>query len=211
MTQNLRDSLLVEALSEIPFTGISDATLRGAAERTGVPEAEARALFPNGPADLVKEFSHWADRQMQERLALDMPEKIRERITKAVRTRIEVLAPHREAARQAASFLASPMHAPLAAQLVLDTVDAMWRAAGDQSSDFNYYTKRALLAGVYGSTLIYWFTDSSEGHEGTWAFLDSRIKDVMRIQKMRGSAEKAIANLPDPFGVLASMRMDRAR
>jgi ubiquinone biosynthesis protein COQ9 len=209
VTQDLRDSLLVEALSEIPFTGISDATLRAAAQRTGVSDTELAVLFPNGPADLVRAFSHWADAQMQERMALDAPEKIRERITKAVRARIEVLAPHKEAARQAAGFLALPTHAPLAAQLVLDTVDAMWRAAGDQSSDFNYYTKRALLTGVYGSTLIYWFSDSSEGHEATWKFLDSRIGDVMQIQKMRGSVEKAIAKLPDPFGVLASMRMSR--
>ena len=211
MTQELRDTILVEALNEIPFTGISEATLGAAAERTGVSETELAALFPRGPADLVKAFSHWADAQMQQRMALDAPEKIRARITKAVRTRIEALAPHKEAARQAASFLAVPTHAPMAAQLVLDTVDAMWRATGDQSSDFNYYTKRALLAGVYGSTLIYWFSDSSEGHEATWSFLDSRIEDVMRIQKMRSSVENAAAKLPDPFGVLASMRMARPR
>jgi ubiquinone biosynthesis protein COQ9 len=207
--EDLRELLLREALNEVPFSGFSDAALRAAAERTGATEAQLAAIFPKGPDSLVEAFSHWADAQMQERMALDAPERIRDRITKAVRARIEVIAPQKEAARRAAAFLALPNHAPLAAQLLLDSVDAMWRAAGDRSSDFSYYTKRALLAGVYGSTLVYWFSDSSEGSADTWTFLDARIDDVMKVQKLRGDLERAAAKLPDPFGILAAMRMAR--
>ncbi len=81
---------------------------------------------------------------------------LRDRVASAVRARIEVLNPHKEAARRAAAFLALPQNAPLAAKLTMRSVDAMWRAAGDRSSDFSYYTKRATLAGVYGATLAYW-------------------------------------------------------
>ena len=100
-------------------------------------------------------------------------QRLRDRVASAVRTRIEVVAPHKEAARRAAGFLASPQNAPLAARLMDDavSVDAMWRASGDTSSDFSYYTKRAMLAGVYGATLAYWFSDGSEGHSATWTFL----------------------------------------
>ena len=104
-------------------------------------------------------------------------------------------------ARRAAAFLALPQNAPLAASLGLRTVDLMWRAAGDRSSDFSYYTKRALLGGVYGATLIHFLSDSSEGHADTWAFLESRIDDVMQIEKFRGQAREWMAKLPDPLGI----------
>jgi ubiquinone biosynthesis protein COQ9 len=207
VTEDRKQTLLLEALKEIPFSGISDASLAAAAERAGATSAELAACFPEGPASLVESFSHWADAQMAERMRLEAPERIRERIAKAVRSRIEAIAPHKEAARRTAAFLALPQNAPLAARLLFDSVDAMWRAAGDRSSDFSYYTKRALLAGVYGSTLVYWFSDSSEGHTESWAFLDARIDDVMKIQKVRADVEEMVAKLPDPFGVLAAMRM----
>ena len=83
---------------------------------------------------------------------------LKDRIAAAVRARIEILNLHKEAARRAASFLALPHNAPLGAKLMMRTVDAMWRAAGDRSSDFSWYTKRAILAGVYGATFAYWLT-----------------------------------------------------
>ena len=89
------------------------------------------------------------------------------------------------------------------------TVDAMWRAAGDQSNDFNYYTKRGLLAGVYSATLLHWLSDSSEAHAQTWGFLDARIEDVMKIQKMRGRLEKNLQRIPNPMDVLAGIRKPR--
>ena len=70
-------------------------------------------------------------------------------------------------------------------RLLYKTVDAMWYAAGDTSTDFNFYTKRATLAGVYSSTLLYWLNDRSEGNEATWSFLDRRIEDVMRFEKWK--------------------------
>ena len=45
---------------------------------------------------------------------------------------------------------------PLGMKLLYSTVDAMWRAAGDTSTDFNFYTKRAILSAVYSSTLMRW-------------------------------------------------------
>lgn len=206
MSEDLRAAILQEALHEAPFSGFSDAMLRIAATRAGATPAQIAMFFPDGAASLVTLFSHWADAHIETRLAQERPDRIRDRITKAVRVRLEALAPHKEAARRAASFLALPMHAPLATTLLFESVDAMWRAAGDNSSDFNYYTKRALLAGVYASTLVYWFSDDSDDSEKTWAFLDKRIDDVMQIQKMRGELEKVVSQLPDPLGVLAALR-----
>ncbi len=208
MSTRVRDEILPLALTEVAVHGFSDAALKAAAEKAGINSAEMKAAFPNGGASLVEAFSHWADDRMGERMRDNQAERVRERVTQAVKARLEALAPHKDVARRAAAFLALPQNAPLAASLMMRSVDLMWRAAGDRSSDFSYYTKRALLGGVYGSTLIHWLSDSSEGHVDTWGFLESRIDDVMQIEKFRGQAREWMAKLPDPLGIFGG-RTDR--
>src|SRR5215472_5947938 len=152
MSNTLRERVLLQALEIIPATGFSETTLSTAAERAAVSKREMQDAFPQGPASLAEAFSVWADDRMAERMtSADVPERMRDRVAAAVRARIEVLAPYKEAARRAAAFLAQPQNAALAAKLLMATVDAIWRAAGDRSSDFSYYTKRGMLAGVYGA------------------------------------------------------------
>jgi ubiquinone biosynthesis protein COQ9 len=210
MSDAARDQVLMEALREIPAHGFSDATLGLAAERAGVDKRVLKDSFPNGAASLVEAFSHWADSRMTETMKSDASERVRDRVRNAVKARIATLIPHKEAARKAAAYLALPQHAPLAARLMMHSVDAMWRATGDKSSDFSYYTKRALLSGVYGATFLYWLSDSSEGSSATWTFLDHRIDNVMQIEKFRGAARDAAAKLPSPMEILAKLR-DRVR
>ncbi len=211
MSDNNRDRILAEALPLIAEMGFSDATILAAAECAGLGKRETMDAFPKGPESLLEAFSQWADARMAMRMAQDSSTRMRERVARAVKARIEALAPHREAARRATSFLALPQHAPLAARLMARSVDAMWRAAGDKASDFSYYTKRALLGGVYGTTFLYWLSDASEGNEASWAFLDARIDEVMQIGKFTGMAREAFEKLPDPFGILAGLRGDGGR
>ena len=201
--------LLRAALEEVPFNGYSEFTLRAAAKKTGLDAEIVRLHFPHGPESLVEAFTELCDEQMKERMAGATVSRVRDRVAHAVRLRLEAMAPYRQAARRAAIFLALPSNSPLAARLVLGTVDAMWRAAGDQSSDFNYYTKRGLLAGVYSATLLYWLSDSSEGYARTWDFLDARIEDVMKIQRVRGNLSSALQKFPNPIDVLMGIRSAR--
>src|SRR5689334_24790982 len=122
--------------------------------------------------------------------------KVRERIAAAVKARIAALRPHKEAARRAVAFLSLPPHAALGAKLVYRTVDAMWRAAGDTATDFNFYTKRGILAGVYGSTAVRWFNDTSEDEKPTEEFLAARIENVMQFEKFKAKAKEALSNFP---------------
>jgi ubiquinone biosynthesis protein COQ9 len=206
MTDPVRDNVLNEALPEIAEHGFTDRVLNEAAERAGLTKRELKNTFPHGAASLVEAFSHWADARMAACMKAKRAERLRERVTDAVHARIEILSPHKDVARRAAQFLASPIHAALAAKLMMRTVDAIWRAAGDASSDFSYYTKRASLSGVYGATLVYWLADSGTDNAATWKFLDRRMDDVMRIEKLRGEARKMVSQLPDPFKILGNFR-----
>ncbi|MBB6249978.1 COQ9 family protein [Nitrospirillum iridis] len=181
----LRDRLMLAVLPHVAFDGWSVVALRQGAADAGMDDAQVAALFPGGVADVVAQLSDWADRTMMVRLAgRDLSAmKVRARVALAVRVRLEVLAPWSEAVQRATSFLAMPTQMALGARLLYRTVDAVWYAAGDQSTDFNYYTKRALLAGVQTATVLYWLSDRSTEHADTWAFLDRRIENVMALGK----------------------------
>ncbi|MFQ3665049.1 MAG: COQ9 family protein, partial [Sphingomonadaceae bacterium] len=112
-------------------------------------------------------------------------QKVREKVKGAIRTRLEMAAPDREAIRRAASILSLPGNVPLATRLTWGTADAIWRAAGDTATDFNHYSKRAIAGAVYSATLFVWMADESEGFADTWAFLDRRIDGVMRFEKWK--------------------------
>jgi len=179
---------LVEAmLPHVPFDGWTRRAAERACEDLGVPPERARIVFPGGAGETVAAYTELADSRMLEALAgVDMGVlKIRDRIRLCVRTRLEQAAPHREAVRRALAVLAMPQNLALSARLLWRSVDAMWRAAGDTATDYNHYTKRLMLGGVYSSTLLVWVDDKSEGLADTWAFLDRRIDDVMRIEKAK--------------------------
>jgi ubiquinone biosynthesis protein COQ9 len=199
-----KDRLLLAVLPNVPFDGWSVAALRAGARSLGVDEAEARALFPRDGAALVAWFSHWADRAMLARIADDGFAQLKtgQRVAAAVRARLDILEPHREAARRGLAVLALPQNAALGLRLLYDTVDAIWYAAGDTATDFNFYSKRGLLAGVYGTTMLYWLDDRSPGAIDSQAFLDRRLADVMTLPKIGARLREVADRLPNPLRFL---------
>jgi ubiquinone biosynthesis protein COQ9 len=133
-----------------------------------------------------------------------------ERVAAAVRFRLE--AADREIVRRGTALFALPQNAAIGAQLVWGTADAIWKALGDTSDDVNWYSKRAILSGVYSSTVLYWLADESAGHEATWAFLDRRIADVMRFEKFKAQVRdnRLVGPLmKGPLSLLSRIRAPR--
>jgi ubiquinone biosynthesis protein COQ9 len=185
--RDLRDRLLDAALLHVPFDGWSQETLRAATSDAGATPAEARAAFPRGAVDLALAFHRRGDAEMTAALrAEDLTAmKFRDRVTYAVRLRLEIAGRHREAVRRGMTLFSLPIYAGDGLRALWATSDAIWTALGDTSDDVNWYTKRATLSGVYSATVLYWLGDQSEGHVETWAFLDRRIGDVMGIEKIK--------------------------
>ena len=195
-----RARLLEAALDHVAFDGWSETAVRAAAEDTGIPFERALNAFPGGATELIAFHSETADRRMLEALELEplSEMKVREKAAKAIRLRLEANFRNREAIRTALTALMMPQNAALAARLLYKTVDAIWYAIGDRSTDFNFYTKRGLLAGVYTATLFYWLNDKSEGTAATWTFLDRRIAEVMKVPQVLGKLTKFTERLPFP-------------
>ena len=209
----VRRRILDAALRHVPFDGWSRRMLQRSAADAGQDAAMAERCFPRGIADLIGFFVAEADRHMAAELAArDLSDvKIRERIALAVRLRLAELTPHREAVRRALAWQSLPGHAGDGLRGLYRTVDAIWYAIGDRSTDASFYSRRALLAGVYASTLLHWLDDRSDDFAETWDFLDRRISDVMRIQTMRRPFDRLAGRLPSPFGLLGRLRHCGAR
>jgi ubiquinone biosynthesis protein COQ9 len=195
-----RVQLLEAVLVHVAFDGWSEAALTAAAKDLGIPLARALNAFPGGAPEMIAYHSESADRAMIDALLreplAELP--IREKVARAIRLRLGANQAHREAIRAALTYLMLPLNAPLAARLLYKTVDAIWYAIGDRSTDFSFYTKRGLLAAVYSGTLFYWLSDKSEGTAATWSFLDRRIAEVMQIPKVMSRLTKITERIPMP-------------
>ena len=173
-----RDAALDAMLPLVPSLGWSRQALREAAGPNAVH------LFPGGGADMVEAYVDLADRRMEAAGAAMAEPRLSRRVRALLAERFTQAEPHKEAVRRAAALLAHPANTLLAARCTARTVDTIWFAAGDTSADFSWYTKRALLAGVYSSTLLYWLS-SGASLESTLAFLDRRLAGVAQIGKLR--------------------------
>ena len=208
--QPVRERLIEAALPHVAFDGWTEGTFGAAMRDADVNEAEARAGAPRGALDLAAAYHRMGDARMRERLRVaDLHTmRIRDKIAFALRARIEAI-DDREAVRRGAALYALPHLAPEGARLIWGTADAIWEAIGDKSRDSNWYTKRATLSAVYGSTVLYWLGDDTPGHAATWDFIDRRIEDVMAFEKVKARVrENPVARtiLAGPLWALSQVR-----
>lgn len=182
-----QEKILLCLLKHVPFEGWTLEALRLAVLDAGFEEGDEYRAFQGSPKQALAAFFAWTDGQMRRALAQKdlSPMRVRDRIATAVLVRLEILTPYREAVRKTLTTLAHPSYGPEGLRLLGQTVSDMWYAAGDQSTDFNYYTKRTLLAGVYLSTLWVWLEDTSPDLSPTKAHLYKRLDQVMQIPKLK--------------------------
>lgn len=197
--ERLRRQLALAVGENAVFDGWTRQAVDSAARQLGIDPVQARLAMPRSQAGMIDLFIQEVDRAIEayftsERLA---KLKVREKIRGLVWRRLEIMGTARESVRRALAILALPQNIPLALRISWRTADLMWRIAGDSSTDFNHYTKRITLGAVYGSILLIWLDDKSEGWAETAGFLERRIEDVMKVEKIkaewRGSSEQRLS------------------
>ncbi|MFC7536288.1 COQ9 family protein [Sphingomonas sp. GCM10030256] len=190
------------------FDGWTATAVDAAADTLGIERAQAHLAMPKNAAGLIDLYVRGVDLALEqafppERVAAM---KIRERIRQMIWFRIETMGPAREAVRRALAILAMPQNLGLATRIGWRSADAMWRLAGDTAADLNHYTKRLTLSAVYGSTLLAWLNDDSEGWHDTSAFLDRRIDEVMRFEKWKAGWSQDSLRRPSLTRFLGRLR-----
>jgi ubiquinone biosynthesis protein COQ9 len=203
----MRLELAPQVAAAAIFDGWTDAALAGAAEAARIDPAVARLAFSGGAMDMIAAWVDSVDARMEqafdrEQLAR-MP--VRERIRSLVWFRLEAVAGLEEALRRALAIQAMPQNLARTAKLGWASADKMWRLAGDTATDYNRYSKRAILAGIYAATLAVFVGDESEGKAETRAFLDRRIEGVMKFEKAKARWLKPRERF-DPVRFLGRLR-----
>lgn len=188
-----RDAAIDALLPRVADRGWTLEALRAGLRDAGLDPQDAELLFPGGAADMIETFCDLSDRRMEQAAAEQGVAALRlsQRVRAILALRLRQQEANREAVRRALAILALPRHACLAARITARTVDAIWHAAGDRSADMSWYSKRAILAGVYGATVLFWLRDFSEQASDTLAFLDRRLAAVARIGKLRARMRRA--------------------
>jgi ubiquinone biosynthesis protein COQ9 len=212
---DVKDALLQAAKAHVPFDGWSEAAFRAAMQDAGIDPGLAKAACPRGAVDLALAYHEEGDHAMLARIETEHMEdmRMRDRIAAAIRYRLEAV-DDKELVRRGVTLFSLPQHAADGARAVWTTCDRIWTALGDTADDYNWYTKRATLAGVYSATVLYWLGDDSPGYRATWDFLDRRIDEVMRFEKLKARAQDApvIGTLmAGPLKVLRQVRPPTGR
>lgn len=189
MQDTYKRKILDAALEHVAFDGWNEGIFATAAKDLNTTEEHCRLHFEEGVLGLVQYYSEQNDAEMIEKIKAQITEnmRIRDKIKMAVEIRLELYKSRRMIVSKTVNFLSLPQNLVKSSKMIWKTVDLMWRhAANDKSTDFNYYTKRTLLAGIYSAVIMYWLADESENYQETHAFLDRRIDDVMKIGKFLG-------------------------
>lgn len=183
----LRRQLAPAIADAAVFDGWSETAVAGAAELEGVDPAVAAFAFSGGPMAMIAAWIDACDAAMAEELPAEKLAqlKVRERVRSLVQFRLDYVTPQQEALARALAIMAMPQNAPQALKLGWHSADLMWRLAGDTATDYNHYTKRTILAGIYAATLSVLAHDRSEGQADTRAFLERRIDGVMKFEKAK--------------------------
>lgn len=197
----LKDEVLLAMLPNIVFDGWSRHSFAEAGKSLGLSVEELARVFPGGADGARHWLDDWADRQMLARLAETEAAELRlsERVARALEARLDALSPYREAVRLALAARLNPLEWGHASAAAYATVDRIWRAVGDRSVDFSWYTKRASLAGIHGASLLYWLADTSPDFAETKDFIARRIADLGRIPLLRRRAKSAARPFTAPF------------
>ena len=190
------------------FDGWTGEAVALAAEQAGVDADVAALAFNDGPVAMIDAWFAHVDAVMVAALPAEAlaERKIRARIADQVEARLAELAPHRDALRRAVAILAMPQNLARATRLGWRSVDLMWRQAGDTATDYNHYTKRAILGSVYAATITVFLNDESEGWADTSAFLARRIEGIMRFEKAKAGFVARTENLPSLSRFIGRLR-----
>ena len=191
-----RINLTRACMMHVPFDGWSKQSLKLAAKDCGIDEGELSRILPRGVEEAVEIYAHLADEDMvlafEEALSESQtaPQGMTAKIKLLILVRLEQALPHKEVVRKTLQYLRKPSRAKLSQSLLYNTIDRIWRVAGDDSTDFSFYTKRGLLGAVYSATLLYFLADNSGSMDNSSAFLNRRLKEISVIPKLSKPLKK---------------------
>ncbi len=190
--ESRKKTLLRHLLPLVAETGWTQDNLKKACQNAHESFTELFSITTKPLDDMITVYSHALDEEMlhinqEETFALL---RIRDKIPELMVARLQAMDPFKKAAYKTLIYLSLPQNFLLAQRLKWKTLNDIWYGAGDRATDYNYYTKRLLLSGIYTTTLLYWFNDHTSDFLATRSFLNRRIDTVMNLYKFKARCKQ---------------------
>lgn len=200
-SQGAQDLIIEKILKYVPISGWTIESLRQAVIDAGYQDGDEYRAFRGDIDRLVAYYLDYNDRQMLSKLEdIDLSAmRVKDRVATAVMVRFRMAEPHKQVAVKTSDYLKHPTRASVAAKSLYNTVSQIWYACGDNSTDYNFYTKRGLLAAVYSATFMFWLKDDSEDNIRTRAYLSKKLDQVMQIPKIKSVLKDGFAFMKTKF------------
>ncbi len=189
----LKRRWLEALLPDVAHEGWTEQAAKRAAERAGLSAGEQALAAPGGVVDLIDFLFDTVAVSAIDALRADPDLSslgTTAKVAKAVRLWLDALAPHREAVRRAASRGLLPWMAAPALMRTWTTADMIWTGIGDTSTDYNRYTKRALLAATLPGIVLRWLEAPADPELD--AVIMARLRQVSEAGRRLGNLARPI-------------------
>ncbi|MBU6139951.1 MAG: COQ9 family protein [Proteobacteria bacterium] len=192
-----KEKILKEFLQIAVFDGWNKEALVKAAANCGIGENFLPLIFENGLLDLAEFYLQSQNEKSLEVLENLEGKKIRDKIRLSLYARFEVEKENKIALQRLINFYFDPKNftsfetgpRPIfqALKACYKIADFIWQNIGDQSTDFNYYTKRATLGKIIFRAIPLFLKNGNINN-----FIDAEIEKVMRFEKFKSAAKKTL-------------------
>lgn len=212
--QQTRARILDASLQFVSKHGWSVESIQRGAESINYPGV-AHGLFPNGPIELIQHFYIKCNRELIYQLQKELsssdidsdgkpkPAEIpnpRDFTVKAIRMRLEMIAPYIDTWPQALALMTLPQNVPTSLAQLLTLVDDICYCAGDRSVDIGWYTRRIGIASIYKMVELFMLQDKSADHQKTWEFLERRVDEGIQLQEFLINSDQKTKTVTKALG-----------
>lgn len=165
--------------------GLNKNSLENISKRYGLNINEIELLFPEGNIDLIKFTLEQLNKELEEYCKkidlIRLP--VHKRIKKVLLSKISLMNKNKLFYRSIFLNLLIPKKNFSLSNQLYNSVDQIWFIAGDSSTDFNFYTKRLILSGIYSRVILFFFNNNNQ--EELENILDESLKRVSKIPEIK--------------------------
>tara|TARA_S200000501_G_scaffold354792_1_gene375838 strand:- start:102 stop:731 length:630 start_codon:yes stop_codon:yes gene_type:complete len=182
-TNRKKDDILQKVKKIVSIEGwSSDILLK--LQKKNIKNSDLFFLFPRGYKDLLEYTLEDINQKLENKLTkinlINFP--INKRIKKILLLRFHILNDDKIFYKKTFNHLLLPINNKISKKSLYNSVNAMWYLAGDNSTDFNFYTKRLILSAIYINALFVFFSKDMKDVEVN---LDNNLKRISKFPKIK--------------------------
>ena len=197
--KNIRKNIYKEAKFTARKYGWSENLFDILSNKSSYTCKEIYDLFPEGYLSIVQIYLEEINEKMtkeSEKINL-IRLKTHERIRELCILRLNIMAKEKDLVSKTFLHLLLPHNYKFSSKNLYKTVDQIWFLAGDNSTDFNFYSKRMILASIYTSTMIHFI--NNDNMDDTLFLLNKLLRRVSKIPQIKSNINNFIKIIPQIF------------